>query len=338
MRREGERYPGSATTCARLDCSDGTLRQAFKSSRTLRRWRAKGRCRGGPEPKWPGVLKAMLAMDAAGRPYTSARLIARELDTTHKTIASTIAGSAALVTWRARSGYKPGRPPVWPAIQPKLLEIEARGEEFSSLTAYADRLGGTTHTVAKAIEHSARLRAWRARAYDVSAELQAKTSDGKAPAGQVGVLCPECGSPGAGVIGVSTKAAGIRRRRRCLKCNLRFSTVESLAKKPHFSRGATGRRAAAPPGFPIPGPGPKRARARAEALVQYVTLDQAAATVSRSKRTLERYKAVMPAPKVTGRRGQAAEWDWAELRPWLSETFRRALPERAPGSGLPRRA
>ncbi len=65
---------------------------------------------------------------------------------------------------------------------------------------------------------------------------------------------------------------------------------------------------------------------------QLVTLDQAAAMVKRSKRSLERYRDVMPAPCVRGTRGQANLWRWREIRPWLQSTFGFLLPERFPGS------
>jgi hypothetical protein len=61
-----------------------------------------------------------------------------------------------------------------------------------------------------------------------------------------------------------------------------------------------------------------------------VTLQQAAAMVSRSKKTLERCKRNMPMPKVSGGGGKPDEWEWAELRPWLEERFDRKLPERFP--------
>jgi hypothetical protein len=68
-----------------------------------------------------------------------------------------------------------------------------------------------------------------------------------------------------------------------------------------------------------------------DALPEYVTLDQAAATVNRSKRSLERLKSKMPAPKIRGGGGKPDEWDWAEIRPWLIKEFGRQLPERFPG-------
>jgi hypothetical protein len=64
---------------------------------------------------------------------------------------------------------------------------------------------------------------------------------------------------------------------------------------------------------------------------QYVTLDQVASLVNRSKRTLEGYKKQMPPPAIQGGgRGKADEWIWSVLRPWLEKTFDRALPERFP--------
>jgi hypothetical protein len=62
----------------------------------------------------------------------------------------------------------------------------------------------------------------------------------------------------------------------------------------------------------------------------FVTLQQAAAMVSRSKKTLERRKKNMPLPKVSGGGGKPDEWAWSELRPWLEKEFERPLPERFP--------
>lgn len=61
-----------------------------------------------------------------------------------------------------------------------------------------------------------------------------------------------------------------------------------------------------------------------------VTLHQAAAMVNRSKRSLERLLAKMPAPRVQGAGGKPSEWAWSELRPWLEKEFERPLPERFP--------
>lgn len=65
---------------------------------------------------------------------------------------------------------------------------------------------------------------------------------------------------------------------------------------------------------------------------QYVTMDQAAAIVSRSKRTLRGYydNGDMPEPEIRGKGGTPHEWQWEKLRPWLQETFKRPLPERYP--------
>jgi len=61
-----------------------------------------------------------------------------------------------------------------------------------------------------------------------------------------------------------------------------------------------------------------------------VTLQQAAAMVNRSKRSLERLKPKMPPPSVQGGGGRPDEWAWSELRPWLEKEFERPLPERFP--------
>ena len=61
-----------------------------------------------------------------------------------------------------------------------------------------------------------------------------------------------------------------------------------------------------------------------------MTLQQAAAMVNRSKRTLEKHKAKMPAPRISDGGGKPDEWAWTELRPWLEEYSGRSLPERFP--------
>ncbi len=64
---------------------------------------------------------------------------------------------------------------------------------------------------------------------------------------------------------------------------------------------------------------------------QLVTLDQIGAMVHRSKRSMERYRKQMPAPRVCGRRGRPHLWAWTEVRPWLEATFGLLLPEYFPG-------
>jgi hypothetical protein len=74
---------------------------------------------------------------------------------------------------------------------------------------------------------------------------------------------------------------------------------------------------------------------------QYVTLDQAAAMVHRSKRTLERYKSrksdPLPDPDISGGGGRADEWKWSTMRPWLERAFpNHRQPEQYPRLHLPR--
>jgi hypothetical protein len=61
---------------------------------------------------------------------------------------------------------------------------------------------------------------------------------------------------------------------------------------------------------------------------QYVTLDQAAAMVQRSKRTLEHDP--LPEPDIEGGGGKPNEWAWSTIRPWLQRMFGRLLPDRLP--------
>jgi hypothetical protein len=69
-------------------------------------------------------------------------------------------------------------------------------------------------------------------------------------------------------------------------------------------------------------------------LPDFVTLDQAAGMVHKSKRTLERYKTSgeLPDPTVEGGAGRADLWEWQTMRAWLTTTFGIELPERFPAS------
>jgi hypothetical protein len=71
-----------------------------------------------------------------------------------------------------------------------------------------------------------------------------------------------------------------------------------------------------------------------DTLHQYVTLDQMAAMVGRSKKTLEREgkkkTSKMPRPDVQGGGGKPHEWKWSQVRPWLMKRYGRALPEQFP--------
>jgi hypothetical protein len=65
-------------------------------------------------------------------------------------------------------------------------------------------------------------------------------------------------------------------------------------------------------------------------LPELVTLDQAAALVNRSARTLERYKKRgLPRPFVLGGGGKPHEYPWEEMKEWLQKTFNRPIPEAA---------
>jgi hypothetical protein len=64
-----------------------------------------------------------------------------------------------------------------------------------------------------------------------------------------------------------------------------------------------------------------------EARIDYIDLDQAAAMVQRSKRTLEDLRPKMPPPLVKGGHGKKAEWDYAVLRLWLENKFGKKLPD-----------
>jgi hypothetical protein len=71
---------------------------------------------------------------------------------------------------------------------------------------------------------------------------------------------------------------------------------------------------------------------------QYVTLNQMASIVQRSKRTLEklltRSKNPLPEPDVSGGGGKPNEWDWRRVRPWLQLEFSKLLPADFPGLPL----
>lgn len=61
---------------------------------------------------------------------------------------------------------------------------------------------------------------------------------------------------------------------------------------------------------------------------QLVTLDQCAAMVHLSRRSLFRYRSRgMPLPFRPGYHGRPGLYDWSEMRPWLEKTFGIPLPE-----------
>ncbi len=72
----------------------------------------------------------------------------------------------------------------------------------------------------------------------------------------------------------------------------------------------------------------------ATALDDLVTLDQAAAVVGRSKRSLELYlqRGDLPRPDLPGGGGKAHRWYWNTLRPALEKHFRPDLPLKFPAS------
>ena len=79
------------------------------------------------------------------------------------------------------------------------------------------------------------------------------------------------------------------------------------------------------------------AKAESDApLDDLVTLDQAAAVVCQSKRTLERFlqRQQLPRPDFPGGGGKSHRWYWRNLRPALQEHFRPDLPERYPASRI----
>lgn len=70
-------------------------------------------------------------------------------------------------------------------------------------------------------------------------------------------------------------------------------------------------------------------KARSSKVEQYVTLDQLAALVSRSKHTVRKWED-LPAPDVAGGHGKPSEWCWSRLRPWLEERSGKLFPRRLP--------
>ena len=66
-----------------------------------------------------------------------------------------------------------------------------------------------------------------------------------------------------------------------------------------------------------------------ETPIDYVTLQQCAGIVNRSKRQLERWKTndtAFPTPEIIGDNGEADEWSWATIRPYLETKAKRKLP------------
>jgi hypothetical protein len=80
----------------------------------------------------------------------------------------------------------------------------------------------------------------------------------------------------------------------------------------------------------LQGPSPIGTSSEIAVAPQYVTLNQAAAMVNKSKKTLERRKneksSTMPKPEVEGGGGIADEWLWDTIRPWLEAKYKKKLP------------
>jgi hypothetical protein len=79
---------------------------------------------------------------------------------------------------------------------------------------------------------------------------------------------------------------------------------------------------------------PGRRRSRTPKARQYVKLDQIAAMVRRSKRTMQKLRKrklnPLPAPAIQGDRGKASELIWGDIRSWLEEEFSKSLPPKFP--------
>ncbi len=71
----------------------------------------------------------------------------------------------------------------------------------------------------------------------------------------------------------------------------------------------------------------------------HVTLQQMAAMVNKSKRTLERLRGdgKLPTPAVKGGNGKADEWKWSDVRRILQNEYNRQLPEVFPADRFIRR-
>lgn len=82
--------------------------------------------------------------------------------------------------------------------------------------------------------------------------------------------------------------------------------------------------------FPSPAATPQDIAGGGDLPECLVTLQQAAPTVHRSKRTLERLKSKsgFPRPRVIGGGGKPHLYDWAEMRTFLQREYKIPLPER----------
>ncbi len=80
-------------------------------------------------------------------------------------------------------------------------------------------------------------------------------------------------------------------------------------------------------------------RAGGKASDCYVTLQQMASIVNKSKATLERLnrRRKLPIADVKGGKGKSDEWLWSKVRPVLEREYSRLLPEQFPGDKFIRR-
>lgn len=133
----------------------------------------------------------------------------------------------------------------------------------------------------------------------------------------------------AAVMEVSSRSASAARR--TLAVTLRKEVLE-----PELSDTSPEERAEATNALPT-GEVPEGGEASGtdERQLQYVTADQIAAIVNRSKRTLEKHAAreknPLPDPDISGGGGKPNEWLWASVRPWLEAEYGRKLPLVYPG-------
>lgn len=246
--RAGEAYPGILPLVARLHCPAATIRRAIDRSPPLKAWHDESPLARRTARKWPKVKAQLLAICRAGKRYPGSRALAPRLHCSPATIGRATNDSPKLKAWRDQNLGVRRSARKWLKLRDQFVEICRRREPYPGIPALVARFGCTDKTAKKAIDASAELRIWRARGQGISPGLAGDAQKERQGPPIKGLTCPDCGSSGCGVIGSrGTSAGGIRRRRICPNCQLRFSTLESVAKNPRLLRGA-----GKPPAHPAP--------------------------------------------------------------------------------------
>lgn len=247
MRDAGERWRGAAALARFFHCGTGTIRAAVKRTPELRAWQEASGLVARRHAKWPAIQAELLAIRRGGAAWPGVAALADRLDLTKSQIWGAVYHSPELKAWVHTTELRGGRP-KWEEARDQVLKIFRTGEEYPGPVALARRLHRGIQSIKTAVERDPELTAWRAKKRRVSVDLA--RSDWQQDSGLEGLACAHCGSSDCPVIRSVKRPGGIRRRRICRACSLRFTTIEAMAPKPNFSRASSAEQRKDKPAFP----------------------------------------------------------------------------------------